>query len=66
MLTASFKVGDVARLKKSHPCGSCLWLITRVGMDIGLQCRGCGHYVLLPRSKFLKAAKAIEEPGQEE
>ncbi len=64
MLSAAFNVGDVARLKKSHPCGSSLWLITRVGMDIGLKCQGCGHYVLLPRSKFLKAAKAIERPEE--
>lgn len=54
-----FQIGDIVRMKKSHPCGSSEWEITRVGMDIGLKCCGCGHYVMLARPKFEKALKAI-------
>ena len=42
---------DIVELKKIHPCGSKQWEITRVGMDIKLKCLGCGHELMLPRSK---------------
>ena len=57
--THTYAVGDVVRLKKSHPCGAQDWLVTRVGMDIGLKCTGCGHYVMLARPKFLKAVREL-------
>lgn len=28
------KVGDVIKMKKSHPCGTNAWELRRVGMDI--------------------------------
>ena len=37
-----YNVGDIVRTKKPHPCGSKLWKITRVGVDFGLKCEGCG------------------------
>ena len=46
-------------LKKPHPCGSKVWKILRVGMDIKLRCEGCGHELMLPRSKVEKAIKRI-------
>ena len=52
-------VGDIVKMKKAHPCGSDEWEITRTGMDFGMKCCGCGHFVLLARVKFEKAAKAI-------
>jgi len=45
-----FRLGDIIRLKKPHPCGSSEWRVTRLGADIGLECLGCRRYVLLPRS----------------
>ena len=51
-------------LKKQHPCGSKVWTILRVGMDIKLRCEGCGHELMLPRSKAEKAIKKIL--GEEE
>jgi len=48
-------------MKKPHPCGSDLWAITRVGMDFGLKCRGCGHFVMMPRPKFEKMARSVVE-----
>ena len=41
-------IKDVVELKKTHPCGSKQWEITRVGMDIKLKCLGCGHELMLP------------------
>lgn len=50
-------VNDVLELKKEHPCGSRSWLVLRVGMDFKLRCRGCGHELMLPRSKVEKSIK---------
>lgn len=45
-------VGDVVKLKKPHPCGTNEWQVTKLGMDIGLQCLGCGRKVRLMRYDF--------------
>ena len=55
-----YEIGDVVRMKKPHPCGSDTWEILRVGMDFGIKCQGCGHYVMLPRKRFEKMAKEIK------
>ena len=52
-------VGDVLEMKKPHPCGSRQWLVLRVGMDFRLRCAGCGHELMIPRSKAEKAVKKI-------
>ena len=54
-----YEVGDVVKLKKKHPCGSQEWEILRVGMDIKLRCRGCGHELMLPRSKAEKSIRKV-------
>ena len=59
------RVGDVLELKKEHPCGSKRWQVLRVGMDFKLRCQGCGHELMLPRSKAEKSIKRVlrtEEP----
>ena len=53
------RVGDLLELKKPHPCGSRQWLVLRVGMDFKLRCAGCGHELMLPRSKAEKAVKKM-------
>ncbi len=50
---------DSVKLKKPHPCGNSVFLVTRVGMDIKLRCTKCGHEVMLPRKKAEKAIKQI-------
>jgi len=52
-------IGDVIRLKKQHPCGSSEWEILRVGMDFRLQCKGCGHQIMIPRRQAEKNIKQI-------
>ena len=54
------RVGDVLELKKQHPCGSREWLVLRGGMDFKLRCAGCGHELMLPRSKAEKNIKKIK------
>ena len=59
------RVGDILELKKAHPCGSKEWLVLRVGMDFRLKCQGCGHELMLPRSKAEKAIKKLKRDGGE-
>ena len=54
-----YEVGDIVKLKKPHPCGSQEWLVLRVGMDFKLRCEGCGHELMLPRSRVEKSIKKI-------
>ena len=60
-----YNIGDIVRTKKTHPCGSKLWEITRVGVDFKLKCLGCGHIVVLERPKALKAITKLEKKAEE-
>lgn len=42
-------LGDVIRLRRSHPCGGDTWLVDRLGADIGLRCQTCDRHVLVER-----------------
>ena len=53
------KINDKVELKKTHPCGSKEWLVLRIGMDIKLRCLGCGHELMLPRSRAEKSIRKI-------
>ena len=53
------RLGDVVRLKKPHPCGANEWEITRLGMDIGLECLRCGRRVLLSRRTLAQRMKTV-------
>ena len=57
-------VGDVLELKKEPPCGSRRWLVLRVGMDFKMRCQGCGHEVMLPRSKAEKNIRKVFRDGE--
>lgn len=53
------QVGDILRLKKSHPCGEVLFDVLRVGMDFKIRCRKCGREVMVPRAKIERNIKEI-------
>lgn len=58
------KLGDVVRLKKKHPCGGSEWEIVRLGADIGIKCRTCGHRVLIERAVFERRVTSFISHGQ--
>ena len=60
----NINVGDILTLKKKHPCGSERWKVTRIGADFKIVCQGCGHELMLPRSKVEKNIKKIESIGE--
>lgn len=53
------RLGDILTMKKQHPCGSSSWRVLRTGADFRLKCEGCGHEVMLPRSKAEKHIKSV-------
>lgn len=55
----TYQLGDIVEMKKQHPCGENRWEIIRLGADIKIKCLGCGHIVMLPRTKFNKAVKRM-------
>ncbi len=59
------RLNDILVMKKSHPCGSSQWQVLRTGMDFRLRCCGCGHEVMLPRSKAEKSIRHILRGGAE-
>ena len=59
------RLGDILVMKKDHPCGSRRWLVLRTVMDFRLRCTGCGHEVMLPRSKAEKNIRKILRDGQD-
>lgn len=56
-----YKVGSKVIMKKEHPCGTNLWEITRIGVDIKIKCINCGRTIMLPRIEFNKKLKKIVE-----
>jgi len=52
--------GDIATMKKPHPCGSFEWEIVRIGADIGMKCMQCGRRVMIPRDEFERRLKSLE------
>ena len=59
------RLNDILTMKKAHPCGSRTWRVLRTGADFRLKCLGCGHELMLPRSKAEKNIRAVERPEEE-
>jgi hypothetical protein len=66
MQRKAFKIGDIVRMKKKHPCGSFNWKVTRMGADIKMKCVGCGRIVMIPRMEFEKRMVRVEIPAPEQ
>jgi hypothetical protein len=58
-------VGDVIRTRKAHPCGGDVWVIERLGADVGIRCRTCGRFVLMDRIKLERRIRAFLQRGNE-
>src|SRR3954452_10694738 len=56
-------LGDVVRLRRTHPCGGGTWLVDRLGADIGLRCETCGRHVLLERRTLERRLAGVVSPG---
>jgi len=56
-------LGDVVRLRRTHPCGGDEWQIDRIGADIGLRCRRCGRHVMIERRTLERRISSFVERG---
>ena len=63
-MVLDFRLGDVVRLRKPHPCGSTDWTVVRLGADIGLRCLKCEHRVLLDRAVVERRVKQFVSRGE--
>ena len=61
METKDYKLGDKVIMKKAHPCGTNLWEIIRVGVDVKIKCCNCNHVVMIPRIEFNRKLKKINK-----
>lgn len=59
-----FEVGDQITLKKSHPCGSKEFEITRMGADFRIKCLGCEKELWLSRRKLERRTRKIIRDGK--
>ncbi len=60
-MNKEYKLGSKVIMKKEHPCGTNLWEITRIGVDIKIKCLNCGRTIMLPRVEFNKKLKKVVE-----
>ncbi len=60
-----FRVGDVVRMRKAHPCGGFEWSVLRIGGDIGVKCQTCGRRLMLPRRELERRMKSFVSRGPE-
>lgn len=58
-----FRLDDVVRLRKPHPCGGYEWRIVRLGADLGMKCQTCGRRVMLDRFVVEKRMKEFVSRG---
>lgn len=62
-----YKEGQIVTLKKSHPCGGKDWELIRVGAEVLMACKTCGHKMTLKRAALEKATvKVTEVPDQKD
>lgn len=62
-----YGLNDIVEMKKQHPCRKSVeWKIIRMGVDIKLECLGCGSVVMLERPYFEKRLKRIIRKANDE
>ncbi len=57
----SFKLNDDVIMRKPHACGTNLWTITRMGVDIKIKCKNCGREIMMDRLEFQRKLKKVVE-----
>lgn len=60
-----FNVGDRVIMKKPHPCGSAEFTVLRTGLDLKLECAGCGRVVEGERFKLERKIKRVESKTED-
>ncbi len=64
-MNVSFNLNDEVVMRKQHACGSNLWKITRVGVDIKIKCLNCGREIMMDRLEFKRKLKKVVQSGED-
>ena len=59
-----YSLGDTVIMKKQHACGTNMWKIIRVGVDIKIKCEHCAREVMIDRLRFNKRLKKVVEKNE--
>jgi hypothetical protein len=59
-------LGDLIQLRRRHPCGGDVWLVDRLGADIGIRCETCGRHVLVDRPRLERRITSFQRRGDPE
>lgn len=57
--------GAILKMKKKHPCGNFEWEVLYAGSDLKLKCMGCGHVIMIARSKIIRDVKDVRRKESE-
>ncbi len=55
----SFNLHDEVTMRKPHACGTNLWVITRIGVDVKIKCKNCGREIMMDRLEFQRKLKKV-------
>lgn len=58
-MNKEFELYDEVIMRKQHACGTNLWEIKRVGVDIKIKCKNCGREIMMDRLEFLRKLKKV-------
>jgi hypothetical protein len=64
-MNVSFNLNDEVIMRKQHACGSNLWKITRIGVDIKIKCLNCGREIMMDRLEFKRKLKKVVQSGED-
>ena len=54
-----YELNSLVIMKKPHPCKTNLFKITRVGIDIKIECVNCKRTIMMDRLEFEKKLKKV-------
>ncbi|MFA5560138.1 MAG: DUF951 domain-containing protein [Acholeplasmataceae bacterium] len=55
-----YKIDDTVITKKKHVCGSNEWKVTRIGIEIKLECCKCGREIFMFKKELDSKVKSIK------
>ena len=58
-MSLEYKINSIVIMKKQHACGTNLWTITRMGVDVKIKCKNCGREIMMDRLEFQKKLKKV-------
>ena len=64
-MNMSFNINDEVIMRKQHACGSNLWKVTRIGVDIKIKCLNCGREIMMDRLEFKRKLKKVVQSGED-